>query len=76
MSRDRNDAMLNGGLIAIGALGIFDNIVFHWLLELHRAVPGPYALAVEISLVVISAFLLGAGVWRERRARSYPPLAQ
>jgi hypothetical protein len=32
----RNDAMLNGALIALGALGIFDNVVVHWMLGWHR----------------------------------------
>ena len=67
--RVRDDAMLNGALIAVGALGLFDNIVFHWLLALHRAIPGPHALTVEMVLVAVSAVLLSAGIWRERRAR-------
>jgi hypothetical protein len=64
----RGDAMLNGALIAWGALG-FDNIVVHWVLGLHRAVPGEHALTVEILLVLVSAGLLLAGIWRERAAR-------
>jgi hypothetical protein len=71
--RHRNDAMLNGALIALGALGIFDNVVVHWILELHRAVPGEHALAVEIGIVVVSAAMLGYGLWRERRARQTGP---
>jgi hypothetical protein len=67
--RPRNDAMLNGALIALGALGIFDNVVIHWILELHRAVPGEHALAVEIGIVAVSAAMLGYGIWRERQAR-------
>jgi uncharacterized membrane protein len=67
--RERNLAMINGALIALGALGIVDNIVFHWILELHRAVPGPHALTVEAALVIVSAGLLVLGIWRERRAR-------
>jgi uncharacterized membrane protein len=69
MMKERNDALINGALIGVGALGIFDNVVVHWMLELHRAIPGPYALHVEIVLVIICAGLLGAGWWREVRAR-------
>lgn len=67
--RERNDAMINGALIALGALGIIDNVVFHWTLELHRAIPGPHALTVEVVLVILSAGLLVVGIWREGRAR-------
>jgi uncharacterized membrane protein len=66
---ERNDAMINGALIALGVLGVMDNVVFHWILELHRAVPGPHALTVEVVLVIVSAGLLVLGIWRERRAR-------
>lgn len=61
--------MLNGALIALGALGVADNVVVHWLLQLHRAVPGEHALAVEIGLVAGSVVLLAIGIARERRAR-------
>lgn len=69
MHNERMDAMLNGAMIALGALGIIDNVAFHWILEFHRAVPGPYALHVEVVLVVLSVGLLAAGFWRESRAR-------
>lgn len=65
----RNDALLNGALMALGLLGILDNVLVHWLLELHRAIPGPNAWEVEIALVIVSAVLLVAGGWRELRAR-------
>ena len=55
--------------MAIGALGVVDNVVVHWALQLHRAVPGEHALAVEIVLVAGSMLLLGVGLVRERRAR-------
>ncbi|CAN5794355.1 hypothetical protein BH23GEM7_BH23GEM7_21620 [soil metagenome] len=67
--RHRNEAMFNGALIAFGATGIFDNVVNHWILELHRAVPGPYTLQVEIGLVVVSTALLVTGLGLERQAR-------
>ncbi len=66
---DRTDAMVNGALIAVGVLGILDNLVSHWILGLHRAVPGPHATRVEVVLVVISTGLLILGLWREVRAR-------
>jgi uncharacterized membrane protein len=69
MHNARTDAMLNGALIAVGALGIVDNIVVHWLLELHRAIPGPHATTVEVILIWISALLLATGILREVRAR-------
>ena len=70
MSRnDRNNALINGALIALGALAIVDNVVAHWLLGLHRAIPGPWAGAVEIGLVVLGASMLILGLWREVQAR-------
>lgn len=67
----RNDAMLNGGLIALGALGIIDNVAVHWILGWHRAIEGhPHNLQIEIGIVAASAAMLTAGVWRERRARA------
>jgi uncharacterized membrane protein len=62
--------MLNGALISLGALGIFDNVVIHWILGWHRAIEdSPYALEIEIGIVAVSAPMLAAGVVRERRAR-------
>lgn len=66
---DRTDALVNGALIGIGILAIVDNIVAHWLLGLHRAVPGPWAGPVEIGLVVLGAGMTAFGLWRERYAR-------
>jgi uncharacterized membrane protein len=65
----RNVAMVNGAQIALGLLGIVDNVVFHWMLELHRAVPGPDALTVEVVLVIISTGLFSLGIWQQMRAR-------
>ena len=67
--RDRNHALVNGALIAVGALAILGNIVAHWILGLHRAVPGSWAGPVAVALVVLGAGLLTIGVWRERKAR-------
>lgn len=66
---DRNSALINGALIALGALAIVDNILAHWLLGLHRAVPGAWAVYVEVGLVVLGTMLLSLGLWREVRAR-------
>jgi hypothetical protein len=67
----RNDAMVNGGLIALGALGIIDNVVVHWILGWHRAIEDhPHNLQIEVGIVAASAAMLTAGVWRERRARA------
>ena len=65
----RNDALINGALMALGALAVVDNVVVHWMVGLHRAVPGPNATAVEIGLIALGAVLLVVGLWRERRAR-------
>jgi uncharacterized membrane protein len=69
-AHSRTDAMLNGALIALGALGILDNVVVHWLLGWHRPIEhSPYALEAEIGIVAVSAAMLIAGFVRERRAR-------
>jgi hypothetical protein len=65
----RTVAMINGALITASLLGILDNIIVHWTLELHRLVPWPNVLQLEIALVVISAGLFILGIWRERQAR-------
>jgi len=62
---DRNDALINGALIALGALAIVDNVVAHWLLGLHQAMAG----AVEVGLVVLGVDMLILGLWREVQAR-------
>jgi uncharacterized membrane protein len=61
--------MINGALIAVGALGIIDNVLFHWILQLHRVVPGPSAFPIEVLLVIVSFGLLIMGLWRELRSR-------
>ncbi len=38
----RNQALLNGAPVTLG-LAVVDNIVAHWLLGLHRALPDPEA---------------------------------
>lgn len=70
-SSARSDAMLNAALIALGALGIFDNVVVHWMLGWHRAIEGsPYNLQIELGIVAVSTAMLVTGLVRERRARA------
>jgi hypothetical protein len=70
IERDRNDAMINGALILAGAVGVVDNVVFHWILGWHRIIEDhPHALELEIAVVAVSAAMLAAGIIRERRAR-------
>ncbi len=69
--RERTDAMLNGALIGLGALGILDNVVVHWILGWHRAIEDhPHTLEIEIGIVVVSTAMLVTGIVRERRARA------
>lgn len=68
--RERNAAMVNGALIGLGLLAIVDNVGAHWILRLHRAVPGPWAVQVEAVLVALGAVMVALGAWRERGARS------
>ncbi len=67
---ERNDALLNGALIGLGELAVLDNVIAHWLLRLHRAIPGPLAGYVEVGLVVLGSGMLIGGIWRELRARN------
>ena len=69
MSSDRTGALVNGALMAIGALGMIDNLAVHWLIGLHRALPGPWAPEVEVGLAGLSLSLLLVGLGREIRAR-------
>lgn len=68
--KPRTDAMLNGALVGLGAVSIIDNVLFHWMLHLHRAVPGDRALEVEYALIAAGMLALFIGLWRERRARA------
>lgn len=67
---ERAGALVNGALIAAGAIAVVDNVVAHWLLGLHRAVPGRLATPIEVGLVAPGAASVAVGIWRERRARS------
>ena len=70
----RRQALLNGGMVALGAVAVIDNVVSHWLLGLHRAVPGDAATAVEVFLVVLGVALVAVGLLREVRQRRGPSL--
>jgi uncharacterized membrane protein len=70
------DAMIDGALIAVGALAVLDNVVVHWLLGWHRLVEGwPHGanLAAEVALVVLGLAMLGAGLWRRRQSPRTSP---
>lgn len=69
----RRQALLNGGMVALGAVAVIDNVVSHWWLGLHRAVPSDAATAVEVFLVILGVALVAIGLRREvnqRRALS------
>ena len=70
---ERTDAMINGVLIALGAAGVLDNLVIHWILGLHRLGPwgDPITLYLEAGLIVLGAAILTIGAWREWTARTH-----
>lgn len=68
----RNGALVNGILLAVGAAAVVDNIVGHWVLDLHRAVPGDAAGEVEVGLVVAGVVAFVVGLSREVSARRRP----
>lgn len=68
--RARTDALLNGGLVALGTAAILDNIFPHWLLGLHRAAPGGWATPLEVALFTLGLAMTAVGIARERRARA------
>ncbi len=70
----RRQALVNGGMVALGVVAVVDNVVSHWLLGLHRAVPGDAATAVEVFLVVLGVVLVAVGLGREVRQRRAPSL--
>jgi hypothetical protein len=69
---DRRQPFLNGAMVALGVVAVVDNVVSHWILGLHRAVPGQAAAAVEASLVVLGVVLVTVGLGREARERRLP----
>lgn len=69
---DRRQPFVNGAMVALGVVAVVDNVVSHWILGLHRAVPGQAAAAVEAFLVVLGMVLLAVGLGREARQRRLP----
>lgn len=65
----RNQVLVNGALMALGALAIIGNVIAHWLIGIHQAMPGPYAFVVEFGFVAGGALVLSLGSWREWQAR-------
>ena len=64
-------ALINGALIALGALAVVDNVVFHWLLGFHRfneAWGHETNLLVEAGLVLVGIAMVAVGVLRQRAA--------
>jgi uncharacterized membrane protein len=65
----RSDGLLAGALMALGALAVIDNVVFHWWLGFHRfneAWSHELNLAVEASLVLTGIAMVVIGVHRAR----------
>ncbi len=63
------DGMLAGALIALGALAVIDNVVFHWWLGFHRfndAWSHQANLAIEGALLVAGLAMLAIGLRRIR----------
>jgi uncharacterized membrane protein len=61
---ERADAIGNGALMVIGAAGVVDNVVFHWLLGWHRlieGVPDPTMFLFELGVVLVRFVLLAIG---------------
>ncbi|MGH2668291.1 MAG: DUF2243 domain-containing protein [bacterium] len=67
---ERTDTLANGALIALGAAAVLDNVFSHWLLGLHRVVPGDAATPLEVALLVLGLVLLAVGVRPELGARN------
>lgn len=65
----RSDSLLAGALMALGALAVVDNVVFHWWLGFHRfnqAWSHELNLAVEASVVLTGIAMLVIGVHQAR----------
>jgi uncharacterized membrane protein len=61
-------AALDGALVALGALAVVDNVVFHWLLQFHRFRDGWHgSVYVEVGLVLLGAVMVLVGTLDLRR---------
>lgn len=65
----RNGPLINGALIAMGLIGVVDDVAANWLLGLHRLVPGPEADLLEPVVVLVIPGLAALGAGREWAAR-------
>jgi mono/diheme cytochrome c family protein len=66
----RSDGLLAGALMALGALAVVDNVVFHWWLGFHRfneAWSHEMNLAAEASLVLTGIAMVFIGGYKTRR---------
>ncbi len=60
---------MSGALITVGALAVFDNVVFHWILEFHRfKTDWPGSVWVEVVVVAVGAVMVVVGIRRELAA--------
>jgi hypothetical protein len=63
--------LVDGALIAVGALAIVDNVMVHWILGWHRLVDGwNYNVHGEVALIALGTMMVAAGTARVRRRRS------
>lgn len=69
-NNERNRILLNGSLISLGLVAIFDNIFSHWLFKWHRILPDEtLSEYLEIALFILGLVLLGTGAYREIKDR-------
>lgn len=59
-------SFFNGFVVAIGVFLIFDNVVFHWIFQLHRITNGSEANILEPLAVLIGILFLWYGLSKER----------
>ena len=61
---------LSAVLVAVGALAVVDNVVFHWLLGWHQLIEGwPYNAYAEAALVLLGVTMFMTGVLGLRSGR-------
>jgi hypothetical protein len=59
-----NSSFFNGFLAAVGLFLTVDNILFHWIFQLHRMTSGPEADILE-PLFVLLGFVMVLYTWRK-----------
>lgn len=71
---ERNRALINGSLISLGLVAIFDNIISHWIFKWHRILPDEtLSEYLEIALFILGLILFGSGLYREIKDRRISP---